>query len=85
MKQGDQVLIVSDGSFHPEMKMVTAAWVITSSSDHTCYLLVDNLTPRDSKTQCSHRSELSGLIGGLAHWIRIGKKYDLLNTPITFK
>ena len=39
IKQGDQVFIVSDGSFNPEMKMGTAAWVITSSSDRRYHLL----------------------------------------------
>ena len=85
IKQGDQVCIVSDDSFHPEMKIGTAAWVITSSSDHRHHFIGYNSTLGASETQCFHRSELSGLVGGLSHWIRIGKKNDLLGTPTACK
>ena len=67
------------------MKIGTSTWVITSSSDHRYHLLGYNLTLGASETQCSHVNELSGLLGVLEHWIGIGNKYDLLDTPITFK
>ena len=73
IKQGDQVHIVSDGPFHPGMKIGTSAWVINSSSDHRHHLLENNLSLGAREAQFSHTSELSGMIGALAHWIRIGK------------
>ena len=51
IKQDDQVHVVSDGSFHPEMKMRIAAWVINSSRDNRCHLLGDNLTLGARETQ----------------------------------
>ena len=50
-KQGDQVCIVSDGSFHSEIKMGTKDWMINSSSDHRYHLLGDNITLGASETQ----------------------------------
>ena len=44
IKEDDRVYIMSDGSFHPGMKLGIAAWVITSSEDYCYYLLEDNLT-----------------------------------------
>ena len=50
IKQGDQFQVVTDGSFHPEMKTGTSAWLINSSSDRRYYLLRDNLNPGASET-----------------------------------
>ena len=45
----------------------------------------DNLYLGPLEAQCSHRSELLGLIDGLIYWFRISEKYNLLSAPVIFK
>ena len=53
---------VSDGSFHPIIKVGTAAWTI-QATDPSLSISGNNVVPGNNQIQCSHRSELSGLIG----------------------
>ena len=62
--QRAQFVLVSDGSFHPELLVGASAWVITSSEDYDAQLHGNNIIPGPTDIQCSHRSEL----GGGAHW-----------------
>ena len=62
VKEGHRLMIVSDGSYHPEYKMGTAAWVITTSNDTTRRIYADNTVPGHKYLQCPHRSELCGLV-----------------------
>lgn len=58
--------IVSDGSFEKTVQMGTAAWIIEDSSQiHRCTGKVS--CPGDPSIQCSHRSELIGILGGILH------------------
>ena len=60
-------MIVSDGSFHLDHKMGTAGWFITTKKDYSKFVIGDNIVPGDATSQCSHRSELSGVIGAVKH------------------
>lgn len=67
LKKKEPIMIVSDGSFHPEHEMGTAGWFITTKKDYSKMVIGDNIVPGDAQSQCSHRSELSGLIGAVKH------------------
>ena len=71
--RNNSAIAVSDGSFHPEHKKGTAAWII-----HDCNTKAEvhgnNNVPGHSSVQCSHRSELSGIIGVVHHVNQICKK-----------
>jgi len=71
------IIIVSDGSYHPNYEIGTSAWVITSLQNTTKRLCGDNAVPGDTYVQCSHRSELCGLIGAVNHINDICKKYNI--------
>ena len=66
LRHGQTVMAVSDGSYHPELKHCTSAWVIRPDNKATS-ILGKNLVPGGKEVQCSHRSELSGLIGAVQH------------------
>ena len=70
------VIAVSDGSYHPDYQHGTAAWVICNRQQ-TAQVLGNNLTPGDKTSQCSHRSELSGLIGVVKHINDICSRYNI--------
>jgi hypothetical protein len=60
------VQIVSNRSFQPNMKKGAAAWVITMDKiPH--FIFGSNITPGERDEQCSHHSELGGVIGDLSH------------------
>ena len=58
IKNNNKIMIVSDGSFHPDYKVGTSAWVITSESNHNTRIHGDNIIPGEIYLQCSHWSEL---------------------------
>ena len=72
-----QIMIVSDGSYHPDYQVGTSAWVITSSTDTTRRIYADNIVPGDRHIQCPHRSELCGLIGAVQHIQQICKNNNI--------
>jgi hypothetical protein len=58
--------LVSDGSYDPNLHLGTAAWVI-ESLDKQLQITGSLITPGEAEIQCSHRSELSGLLGGIQY------------------
>ena len=66
LAKGEVVYAVSDGSYHPDLKHGTAAWIIRpDNNDQAIY--GNTLIPGEKDSQCSHRSELGGLIGAVKH------------------
>ena len=55
-------LAVSDGSFFPEQKVGSCAWVL-ASSDGSEYIAGGGLIPGSADDQSSYRSELGGQVG----------------------
>ena len=76
LQHGGKLEAVSDGSYHPSYKRGTAAWVV-SITNTTTYIIASNSTPGRDYQQCSHRSELSGLIGTIRHINMICKTYQI--------
>ena len=74
--EGHNLTAVSDGSFHPEYKIGTSAWVIKHPADNRA-IYGDNLVPGSDDIQCSHRSELTGLIGVVRHMNLICRQYNI--------
>ena len=68
-----KVVIVSDGSFHPKMKISAAAWVIDIKDYENSYIFGNNIISGQKEIQYSYRSELGGLIGAIFHWIKLSK------------
>ena len=75
--QGHNIMIVSDRSYHPKYESGTAAWVITSASNTKRRLYSNNVVPGEKYLQCSHRSELCGIIGAVRHITNIYTKYNI--------
>ena len=69
-------IAVSDGSYHPDYHHGTAAWIICNRQQ-TAQVFGNNLTPGSKIAQCSHRSELSGLIGVVKHINDICSRYNI--------
>ena len=57
--------LVSDGSFLNTLLLGTAAWIIALSCHK--YIIGRHFTPGPGNIQCSHRSELSGILGAILH------------------
>ena len=55
--------LVSDGSYLESASLGTAAWVLAISRHR--YATGDHITPGPGSVQCSHRSELSGMLGAI--------------------
>jgi hypothetical protein len=68
--------LVSDGSYDPTLKLGTASWVI-ESQHHQFQLRGNLITPGEADVQCSHRSELSGILGGIQHMNEICKSIKI--------
>ena len=77
LRQGQRIMIVSDGSYHPTHEVGTSAWVITSSTDTSRRIYGDNIVPGDSYVQCAHRSELAGLVGAVGHIHQLCQQYNI--------
>ena len=65
LRNNKSIMIVSDGSYHPKYEVGTAAWVITSETNTSRRLYGNNIVPGEAYLQCSHRSELCGLVGAV--------------------
>ena len=76
------IMIVSDGSYHPEHQVGTSAWVITSEEDTTRRIYGDNVVPGDNHIQCPHRSELTGLLGAVRHIEKLCQQYNITNGQV---
>ena len=77
LRNEKRIMIVSDGSYHPRYEVGTAAWVITSGSNTSRRLYGNNVVPGETYLQCSHRSELCGLVGAVKHIGNICTKYGI--------
>jgi hypothetical protein len=67
--------LVSDGSYNPKLHLGTASWVV-ESLDKQLQITGNLIMPGEAEIQCSHRSELSGLLGGIQY---INKSCKILN------
>ena len=76
LRENKKVIAVSDGSFHPDLQHGTAAWVIRTEDDNRI-ITGNNLVPGDRAAHCSHRSELSGLIGTIHHLNTICTQHNI--------
>jgi hypothetical protein len=61
-----EIILVSDGSFNPELQLGTASWVL-ESVNKKLQITGSLIMPGESEYQCSHCSELSGLLGGIQY------------------
>ena len=61
-----KIRAVSDGSFRKEEKYGTAGWIV-EDTHRQIQLSGTLITPGQEDDQCSHRSELSGLLGTIAN------------------
>lgn len=77
MRLNYKILIVSDGSYHPEYEIGTSSWVITAESDTSRRVYADNIVPGETYLQCPHRSELTGLIGAVKHILDISRRHNI--------
>jgi hypothetical protein len=68
-------LVSDDGSYNPNLHLGTASWVV-ESLDKQLQITGNLITPGEADIQCSHRSELSGLLGGIQY---INKSCKRLN------
>ncbi len=76
LQNGHTIRAVSDGSYNPEFKLGTAAWVIKHYDDENA-LIGDNLVPGCESVQCSHRSELTGMIRVVRHMNLLCRRYNV--------
>ena len=65
MLRNGTIKLVSDGSYQSSLSLGTAAWLIALARHR--YALGSHFTPGPGTAQCSHRSELSGILGGILH------------------
>ena len=77
LRQNIPLMIVSDGSYHPQHKVGTSAWVIASTSDTSRRIQGDNIVPGQAHVQCPHRSELTGLVGAVRHIEQLCQQYNI--------
>lgn len=78
MRDGQSIMVASDGSFHPEHKVGTSSWVITSETDTSRQMHGDNVMPGAKCFHCPHRSELGGLIGAVKHINDMCKRHNIV-------
>ena len=77
LQQNSHIMIVCDGSYHPEKQIGTSSWVVTSINDTSKRIFGSNIVPGDSIHHCSHRSELCGIIGAVYHMKTLCNKYNI--------
>jgi hypothetical protein len=68
--------IVSDGSYLELEKLGMAAWTIKTARDSYSLLGCHHVTGNKSD-QCSHRSELSGVLGAISQMNQLCNRYDI--------
>ena len=82
LRHGHKLMVVSDGSYHPQYKVGTSAWVITSENDTSQRIYADNIIPGDEYLQCPHRSELGGLIGAIRHITTLCNQHNITDGTV---
>lgn len=80
---GKNIMVVSDGSFHPDYGAGASSWVITSPSNTDIRVYGDNIIPGNKYVQCAHRIELGGLTGAIRHINNICLQYNITNGFVT--
>ena len=78
-----QLRIVSDGSYNKDNQTGTAAW-IAETIDGTTAISGTLISPGPGDVQGSHRSELTGILGGMTFMEQLCKKYDITNGTIEY-
>ena len=76
LHNGGRLVMVSNGSLHPKLKLGTAARVIKAEGSPV-KLQDHNIVPGSSDSQCSHRSELWGMIGVIQQLNNICSHQDI--------
>ena len=69
--------LVSDGSFFPEHKAGSSAFILTAGSSKKNKFVGMNWSPGTKEEQNSYRSELAGIDGGLSMIVVILKFFDI--------
>ena len=75
-------VIVSDGSFHPDLHIGSAAFVWAADNNHSDICVGKIVTPGEPDIQCSHRSELSGLLCGILYINQVCKNHNITDGNI---
>ena len=73
----------SDGSFLNTLELGTAAWILACARHR--YAIGRHFTPGPGSAQCSHRSELSGLLGAILQVNDLCTKYNITNGNIELR
>ena len=74
---GEEISLVSDGSFLQEAEWATAAWIIAIS--RTRYKIGRHCVTGNAIDQGSHRGELSGILGGILDINQICENHAITN------
>ena len=80
MHNGD-MKIVSDGSYRKDERYSTAGW-ITEDRRRQINLKGSLITPGSEESHCSHRSELSGILGAIININHLCNKHDIKHGSI---
>ena len=75
--------VVSDGSYLEEEDIGTASWILEGSKNN--YVIGQHETPGDRQYQCSHRSEMFGLLGGILTTNALCEAHGITDGTITAK
>ena len=78
----EELSVVSDGSFLSEAELSTAAWVIAISRNQ--YKIGRHWVTGNDTDHCSHRAELSGLLGGILDINTICVNHEILEGNARF-
>jgi hypothetical protein len=80
--EAGSAIAVSDGSFAETSKAGTAGWII-EDPDQLQQLRGTTISPGSTEAQCSHRSELVGILGIISHVNRICTNNQIDHGTIT--
>ena len=75
--------IVSDGSFSEKLKLGTAAWIFAIGRE--IMGIGRHMTPGEGSLQCSHRSELSGILGAILQMNAICETHNITSGKVELK
>jgi hypothetical protein len=62
--QNGHIVLISDGSYHPELRKETAAWILEGTSSHI-QLSGRIITPGVEEDQSAYRSKLAGILAAI--------------------
>jgi hypothetical protein len=80
--ENGSALAVSDGSFSDTRKAGTAGWII-EDSNQAQQLRGTAQSPGSAEAQCSHRSELLGILGIICHINQFCSRHNITNGSVT--